>query len=94
MAKRQPWDVDRGQSRIQELERLPAALLPILHALQDESGYADKAAIPLIASALNLSHVDGARRPRSTNSKFLTAAGKIQPPGPPTKTSPRRAPAI
>jgi NADH:ubiquinone oxidoreductase subunit E len=51
MAKRQPWDVDRAQSRIQELERLPGALLPILNALQDESGYADKAAIPLIADA-------------------------------------------
>ena len=58
MAKHQHWDVDRAQSRIQELERLPGALLPILHALQDEFGYVDKAAIPLIASALNLSHAE------------------------------------
>jgi formate dehydrogenase subunit gamma len=58
MAKHQNWDVDRAQSRIQELERLPGALLPILHALQDEFGYVDKAAIPLIASALNLSHAE------------------------------------
>jgi formate dehydrogenase subunit gamma len=58
MAKRQHWDVDRAQSRIQVLERLPGALLPILHALQDEFGYVDKAAIPLIASALNLSHAE------------------------------------
>src|SRR5271163_3879362 len=58
MAKHQHWDVDRAQSRIQELERLPGALLPILHALQDEFGYVDKAAIPLIAGALNLSHAE------------------------------------
>jgi formate dehydrogenase subunit gamma len=58
MAKRQQWDVDRAQSRIQELECLPGALLPILHALQDEFGYVDKAAIPLIARALNLSHAE------------------------------------
>jgi len=58
MAKHQHWDVDRAQSRIQELERLPGALLPMLHALQDEFGYVDKAAVPLIASALNLSHAE------------------------------------
>lgn len=58
MATGQGWDVDRAQSRIQELERLPGALLPILHALQDEFGYIDKAAIPLIANALNLSHAE------------------------------------
>jgi len=58
MAKDQGWDVDRAQSRIQELERLPGALLPILHALQDEFGYIDKAAIPLIAGALNLSQAE------------------------------------
>jgi formate dehydrogenase subunit gamma len=58
MTKGQGWDVDRAQSRIHELEHLPGALLPILHALQDEFGYIDKAAIPLIASALNLSHAE------------------------------------
>src|SRR5277367_2427659 len=58
MAKHQHWDVDRAQSRIQELERLPGALLPILHALQDEFGYVDKAAVPLIADALNVSHAE------------------------------------
>src|ERR1019366_2895648 len=54
----QGWDADRALSRIQELERLPGALLPILHALQEEFGYVDKAAIPLVASALNLSHAE------------------------------------
>jgi formate dehydrogenase subunit gamma len=54
----QGWDADRALSRIQELERLPGALLPILQALQEEFGYVDKAAIPLVASALNLSHAE------------------------------------
>jgi formate dehydrogenase subunit gamma len=58
MSRSQSWDAERALSRIQELERLPGALLPILHALQEEFGYVDKAAIPLIASALNLSHAE------------------------------------
>jgi len=58
MSNIQGWDADRALSRIQELERLPGALLPILHALQEEFGYIDKAAIPLVASALNLSHAE------------------------------------
>ena len=59
MSTSQDWDADRALARIQELERLPGALLPMLHALQDEFGYVDKAAVPLIASALNLSHDSG-----------------------------------
>jgi len=58
MSSHQTWDADRALSRIQELERLPGALLPILHALQEEFGYVDNAAIPLIASALNLSYAE------------------------------------
>jgi formate dehydrogenase subunit gamma len=54
----QSWDVDRALSRIRELEHLPGALLPILHALQDEFGYVDKAAIVPIAEALNISHAE------------------------------------
>ncbi len=38
------WDVDRALALIDELKHLPGALLPILHALQDEFGYIDKAA--------------------------------------------------
>lgn len=49
------WDPELAQSRILDLQQLPGALLPILHALQDEFGYIDKAAVPLIADALNLS---------------------------------------
>ena len=54
----QTWDADRAQARIQELVHLPGALLPILHALQDDYGYIDAAAVPLIAGALNLSIAD------------------------------------
>jgi formate dehydrogenase subunit gamma len=58
MSNEQGWDEDRALRRIRELQRLPGALLPILHALQDEFGYVDKAAIPLIADALNISHAE------------------------------------
>jgi len=58
MSKKQPWDADRALARIRELEHLPGAMLPILHALQEEFGYVDKAAVPLIADALNLSHAE------------------------------------
>jgi formate dehydrogenase subunit gamma len=58
MPNPQAWDADRALAKIRELEHLPGALLPILHALQDEFGYVDKAAVPLIADALNLSHAE------------------------------------
>ncbi|MGA2510504.1 MAG: formate dehydrogenase subunit gamma [Candidatus Acidiferrales bacterium] len=58
MSSEQGWDADRALSRIQEHAQMPGALLPILHALQDEFGYVDKAAVPLIADALNLSHAE------------------------------------
>jgi formate dehydrogenase subunit gamma len=52
------WDPDRALTRIRDLQQLPGALLPILHSLQEEFGYVDKAAVPMIAEALNLSHAD------------------------------------
>jgi formate dehydrogenase subunit gamma len=58
MSEAHAWDADRAQTRISELEHLPGALLPILHALQEEFGYVEKAAVPLIASALNLSQAE------------------------------------
>lgn len=58
MSKGQAWDAERAKTRIEDLARLPGALLPILHALQDEFGYIDKAAVPLIADALNISHAE------------------------------------
>lgn len=58
MSRTISWDLDRAVSRIRELEDLPGALLPILHALQEEFGYIDEAAIPLIADALNISKAE------------------------------------
>ena len=58
MSNMQAWDANRAQARIRELEHLPGALLPILHALQEEFGYIDAAATSLIAHALNLSHAE------------------------------------
>jgi formate dehydrogenase subunit gamma len=58
MSQSTNWDADRALSRIRELENLPGALLPILHALQEEFGYVDEAAIPLVADALNLSKAE------------------------------------
>jgi len=58
MSKAQEWDAERARSRIQELAHLPGALLPILHALQDDFGHIHTAAVPLIADALNLSHAE------------------------------------
>jgi formate dehydrogenase subunit gamma len=52
------WDAEFAETRIHELEQLPGALLPILNALQEEFGYIDDAAIPLIAEALNLSRAE------------------------------------
>jgi formate dehydrogenase subunit gamma len=54
----QAWDAERAVSKIQELQNMPGALIPILHALQEEFGYIDEAAIPLIAETLNLSKAE------------------------------------
>lgn len=58
MAETQAWDAERALSRIQDLQHLHGALLPILHALQEEFGYIDEAAVPIVADALNISHAD------------------------------------
>jgi formate dehydrogenase subunit gamma len=58
MSSAPAWDANTALSRIKEWERSPGALLPILHALQDEFGYIDEAAVPLIADALNISRAE------------------------------------
>lgn len=52
------WDVATARDHIEALKHLPGAMLPILNALQEEFGYVDDAAIPLIADALNLSRAE------------------------------------
>jgi len=54
----QTWDADRALERIRALADLPGAMLPVLHALQEEFGYVDPEAIPLIADALNVSRAE------------------------------------
>jgi formate dehydrogenase subunit gamma len=56
--RRTAWDPERAARRIEELRYLPGAALPILHALQAEFGYIDRAAVPLVADALNLSRAE------------------------------------
>ena len=58
MSQTSTWDAERALSRIRELQDLPGALLPVLHALQEEFGYVDEAAVPLVADALNLSKAE------------------------------------
>lgn len=58
MSNLQAWDSDRALARIRELKTLDGALLPILHALQEDFGYVDHAAVPMIAKELNLSNAD------------------------------------
>ena len=53
-----PWDREAARAIIVGERSRPGALLPILHALQEEFGYIDRAAIPLIAEILNLSRAE------------------------------------
>jgi formate dehydrogenase subunit gamma len=52
------WNPEVAQQRIREQLHCDGALLPILHALQEEFGYIDEAAEPLIAAALNRSRAE------------------------------------
>ena len=53
-----PWDAEAARTIIADKRNMPGALLPILHALQEEFGYVDRAAEPLIADILNLSRAE------------------------------------
>ena len=52
------WDEGRAREIIAALAARDGAMLPILHALQDEFGHVAPAAAPLIADALNLSQAE------------------------------------
>lgn len=53
-----PWNIETARAIIAEKQSIPGALLPILHALQEEFGYIDREAEPLIADILNLSRAE------------------------------------
>jgi formate dehydrogenase subunit gamma len=52
------WDEGRARKIVGALATRDGAMLPILHALQDEFGHVASAAVPLIADALNLSQAE------------------------------------
>jgi formate dehydrogenase subunit gamma len=52
------WNTETARAIIDEKRSMPGALLPILHALQEEFGYIDREAEPLIATVLNLSRAE------------------------------------
>lgn len=58
MVKAESWNAAEASKIIAAHADVPGALLPVLHALQDAFGYIDKAAVPLIADALNLSRAE------------------------------------
>jgi len=54
----EPWNAARGAEIIAEHSHLEGATLVILHALQEAFGYVPEPAIPMVASALNLSRAE------------------------------------
>lgn len=54
----EPWDAQRGAEIIAEYKSAEGPTMVILHALQHAFGYVPEAAIPMIASALNLSRAE------------------------------------
>jgi len=48
-------DLDKIKSHIALHEKMPGALLPVLHAIQDDIGYVPEASYPFISKALALS---------------------------------------
>lgn len=58
MGRHLPWSADRASAILAEHQHLRGALLPMLHALQEEFGFIHDGAIPLLAQALNLSQAE------------------------------------
>jgi formate dehydrogenase subunit gamma len=52
------WNKERAEAIIAAHRDLAGATLPILHALQGEFGYVPQEAVPMVASALNLSRAE------------------------------------
>ena len=52
------WDTARAVEIISQFTSMRGALLPVLHALQEEFGYVDETVIPDLAKAFNLSRAD------------------------------------
>jgi formate dehydrogenase subunit gamma len=58
MSGRAAFDVDLARTLIDRKRAMRGSMLPILHDLQEQFGYIDERAIPLIADALNVSRAE------------------------------------
>jgi formate dehydrogenase subunit gamma len=58
LSGRVAFDVELARTVIDRRREEPGATLPILHDLQEQFGYIDDSAIPLIADALNISRAE------------------------------------
>ena len=58
MMGRRAFDVDTARTLIDRKRAAHGPMLPILHDLQEQFGYIDDRAIPLIADALNISRAE------------------------------------
>jgi formate dehydrogenase subunit gamma len=58
LSGRTAFDLGLARTLIDRKRATPGATLPILHDLQQQFGYIDAAAIPLIADALNISKAE------------------------------------
>ncbi|HLX16711.1 MAG TPA: formate dehydrogenase subunit gamma [Bradyrhizobium sp.] len=58
MTDYEPWNATRGAEIIAEHTHLEGATLVILHAFQETFGYVPEPALPMIASALNVSRAE------------------------------------
>jgi formate dehydrogenase subunit gamma len=52
------WDAGIAAALVEAHRGLEGAMLPMLHALQEEFGYIDDSALPLVAEALNVSRAE------------------------------------
>lgn len=51
-------ELEKASQIAASMAHMPGALLPVLHALQDELGYIPSSTVPTIAQALNLSRAE------------------------------------
>ena len=58
MNGRRPWDPERARVLIEQRQNQPGALLPILHALQEDFGYIPEGAVRMVSRALNISQAE------------------------------------
>ena len=58
MSAHPSWSAERAKTIIAEHLGRDGAMLPILHALQEEFGYIDETAEPLVAHALNVTRAE------------------------------------